>query len=333
MKFLLQYLKSHGRVCLGFLICAGLYGLIAWAYGIPMEAVGYTAFLCLGVLVILGSVDLLRSWNRYKILEQLKEREILTADMLPDPRSDLEESYQELLTEILHRKMKGEARRDQKLSELIEYYTLWVHQIKTPIAAMHLLLQTEEHRQELDEELFQIERYVEMVLGYARVETMEHDLSLGQVSLDDLIRQAVKKYARLFIQKKVTLDFQPTGKRVLTDEKWLVFVLEQLLSNAVKYTPSGGRVTVRLLDPGSEVLLIEDTGIGIAPEDLPRIFEQGYTGYNGRQDKKSTGIGLYLCQKIAGQLSHRLSVSSVPGEGTRVSLDFSLYSSSNLTEM
>ena len=263
----------------------------------------------------------------------MKEREILTADMLPDPRSDLEESYQELLTEILHRKMKGEARRDQKLSELIEYYTLWVHQIKTPIAAMHLLLQTEEHRQELDEELFQIERYVEMVLGYARAETMEHDLSLGQVSLDDLIRQAVKKYARLFIQKKVTLDFQPTGKRVLTDEKWLVFVLEQLLSNAVKYTPSGGRVTVRLLDPGSEVLLIEDTGIGIAPEDLPRIFEQGYTGYNGRQDKKSTGIGLYLCRKIAGQLSHRLSVSSVPGEGTRVSLDFSLYSSSNLTEM
>ena len=123
-------------------------------------------------------------------------------DMLPDPRSDLEERYQELLTEILHRKMKGEARRDQKLSELIEYYTLWVHQIKTPIAAMHLLLQTEEHRQELDEELFQIERYVEMVLGYARAETMEHDLSLGQVSLDDLIRQAVKKLCPAFLFRR-----------------------------------------------------------------------------------------------------------------------------------
>ena len=316
MKFLLQYLKSHGRVCLGFLICAGLYGLIAWAYGIPMEAVGYTAFLCLGVLVILGSVDLLRSWNRYKILEQLKEREILTVDMLPDPRSDLEERYQELLTEILHRKMKGEARRDQKLSELIEYYTLWVHQIKTPIAAMRLLLQKpgQEQDPELSEQLFRIEEYVNMVLQYLRVDG-DNDLVVQWNDLDLMVRQAVHRYAGMFIRKKLSLSYEPLNRKVLTDEKWLVFVVEQILSNAVKYTGQGG-ISI-YLEPGPDtVLAIRDTGTGIALEDQPRIFEKGFTGYNGHADKRSTGIGLYLCRRILNRLSHEITVESEPGKGT-----------------
>ena len=155
-----------------------------------------------------------------------------------------------------------------------EYYTLWVHQIKTPIAAMSLLLQEEDTPEngELSMELFRIEQYVEMVLQYLRLDSPDHDLAFRSVDVDDCVRQAVRKYARSFIRKKIALDFQETGIETVSDEKWLVFVLEQLLSNALKYTPSGS-ISLSVEEPLT--LVIEDTGIGIAAEDLPRICEKG----------------------------------------------------------
>ena len=135
-----------------------------------------------------------------------------------------------------------------------------------------------------------------------------------------LLRQAVRKFARMFILKKITLDFRETGRTVLTDGKWLSFVVEQVLSNALKYTPAGGRI--RIYGDG-ETLVIADSGIGIRPEDLPRVFEKGFTGYNGREDKKSTGIGLYLCRRVMDRLNHGISIVSRPGQGTLVRLDLS----------
>ena len=206
-----------------------------------------------------------------------------------------------------------------RLQDMTDYYTLWAHQIKTPIAAMHLLLQ-EAPRPELEGELLKIEQYVEMVLGYLRLGSETTDYVFRKYDLDALLRQSLRKYARLFILKKISLDFQETGRTVLTDEKWLAFVLEQLLSNAVKYTPEGGRV--RIYGDG-ETLVIADSGIGIQPEDLPRVFEKGFTGFNGREDKKSTGIGLYLCHQVLDRLNHGISISSRPGQGTLVRLDLS----------
>ena len=202
---------------------------------------------------------------------------------------------------------------------MTDYYTLWAHQIKTPIAAMRLLLQ-EESRPELEGELLKIEQYVEMVLGYLRLGSDSTDYVFRECGLDALVRQSVRKYARLFILKKISLDFQETGRTVLTDEKWLSFVVEQLLSNAVKYTPEGG--LVRVYGDG-ETLVIADSGIGIRPEDLPRVFEKGFTGFNGREDKKSTGIGLYLCRQVLDRLNHRISITSRLGQGTLVRLDLS----------
>jgi hypothetical protein len=165
-----------------------------------------------------------------------------------------------------------------------------------------------------------IEQYVEMVLGYLRLGSESTDYVFRDCGLDALLRQSVRKYARLFILKKISLDFQETGKTVLTDEKWLCFVIEQLLSNAVKYTPEGGRV--RIYGDG-DTLVIADSGIGIRPEDLPRVFEKGFTGFNGREDKKSTGIGLYLCRQVLDRLGHDISIASRPGQGTLVRLDLS----------
>jgi len=131
------------------------------------------------------------------------------------------------------------------------------------------------------------------------------------------VRQAVRAYASQFIRKKIRLEYEPLSCRVLTDEKWLLFAVEQVLSNALKYTKAG---SVSITMEAKKTLCIRDTGIGIAPEDLPRVFEKGYTGYNGRADKKATGIGLYLCRRILGKLGHTISIESKLGVGTTVRL-------------
>ena len=168
------------------------------------------------------------------------------------------------------------------------------------------------------EELQRIEQYVEMVLTYLRLDAGSTDYVIKEYSLDDIVRQAVRKYAAQFIRKKIRLVYEPLNVTVLTDEKWLLFVVEQLLSNALKYTRSGS-VSITLEQP--KTLCITDTGIGIAPEDVPRIFEKGYTGYNGRQDKRSSGIGLYLCRRICHNLHHGISIRSAVGKGTAVLLE------------
>ena len=153
-----------------------------------------------------------------------------------------------------------------------------------------------------------------MVLQYLRLGSDTTDYLIREVPLEQIVRQAVRKYAQLFIHSRVSLDLQPLSLRVLTDEKWLGFVVEQVLSNAVKYARGG---TVRIFTRG-DTLVIQDNGIGIAPEDLPRVFENGYTGCNGRTDKRSTGIGLYLCRQICDRLGHQISITSRVGEGTEV---------------
>lgn len=196
---------------------------------------------------------------------------------------------------------------------------MWVHQIKTPIAAMRLLLQAEDTPQnrEMAEELFQIEQYVEMALHYTRLDSESSDFLIQWYELDGIVREAVRKYARVFIRKKINLNYQPLKVQVLTDEKWLEFVIEQILSNAVKYTQKG---TVSIYMEDERTIVIEDTGIGIRPEDLPRVCEKGYTGYNGHTDKRSTGIGLYLCKRILKKLSHSIEIDSELGKGTRVKI-------------
>ena len=202
----------------------------------------------------------------------------------------------------------------------MDYYTTWVHQIKTPISIMRMTLQAEdtnEHR-ELLVQLFRIEQYVEMVLSYLRLDSESSDLVFQKYQLDDLIREAIHKYASQFVRKRIRLRYEPVNEMVLTDEKWLLFMIEQILSNAVKYTQEG-EVTITITK--EKVLQIADTGIGIAPEDLPRIFEKGFTGYNGRSDKKSTGLGLYLCRMAADKLSHQIWAESEVGKGTVFSID------------
>ena len=200
---------------------------------------------------------------------------------------------------------------------------MWAHQIKTPIAALNLLLQGEKQDAAVcRQELFKIESYVEMALNYLRFEEMSNDLVLERNSLEQLVRQVVKKYAAIFIYNHISIQLEHLDYTVLTDEKWFCFMLEQILSNALKYTKQGSvKISAEESANGLRVL-VKDTGIGIRSEDLPRIFEKGFTGYNGRADKKSTGIGLYLCSTILKKLGHSFTITSQEGTGTRVMIGF-----------
>lgn len=318
-----EYILEKRQVLLAVALGLLIYSLVLLLYQIPPEAAGYGILL----VFIAEFVWLLSGFGRFrkkqKLLRQLageRAKDFYLRD-LPESEEPKEEAYQDLIESLLKEKNRKEAEAAEKLRDMEEYYTLWVHQIKTPIAAMSLLLQEEDTPEngELSMELFRIEQYVEMVLQYLRLDSPDHDLAFRSVDVDDCVRQAVRKYARSFIRKKIALDFQETGIETVSDEKWLVFVLEQLLSNALKYTKKG---TIRIYG-GNGFLYIEDTGIGIAPEDLPRIFEKGYTGYNGRGDQKASGLGLYLCRTICRKLGHSITAESAPDEGTAIRIGLS----------
>lgn len=317
---LLAYLKRQYKLLLLLAGAVCVFAAVFALYDLPLEAVAYAGVLCLALGLVLFAVGYSRFLRRHRELRRLLRQTGEKALPLPPARGLLEEDYQALLRAVCQDRARLAAENENRLRELTDYYSLWAHQIKTPIAAMDLLLQEDDspRRGELEMELLKIGQYVEMVLSYLRLDSDSTDYVLREYPLDDILRQAVRKFARMFILKKITLDFQETGKTVLTDEKWLLFVVEQVLSNALKYTPAGG--TIRIYGDGDTVV-IADSGIGIREEDQARVFEKGFTGYNGRADKKSTGIGLYLCRQVMDRLNHGISLTSRPGQGTLVRLD------------
>ena len=322
------YLKKNRKPILFYLLFLGVFYLVLYLYGVRADALGYAVFLSLVTFIVLGFFDLWRYQARIKTIGEAFRNMPYELGSLPAPLDIPEEKYQEEVRMLGERLVLQENDSRRSRQEMLDFYSLWAHQIKTPLAAMNLLLQSEEAREEKDAKIFQEMRmelfktgqYVDMVLSYLRAEDMSSDLLLKEYSLDEIVRQAVRKYSAMFILKKIRLEYEPCKEMVLTDEKWLLFVLEQLLSNALKYTEKGF-IRIRMEQGSPAVLLIEDSGIGIQAEDLPRVFEKGFTGYNGRQDKKSTGIGLYLCRMICEKLNHTVTITSDPGKGTAVRLD------------
>ncbi len=318
MRVIGGYIKERIWFVLLAALCVGMFAAVLFLYGLPVEAAGYGGLLCALALALSAGVDFYLYRRKILHLESLRGQAALLLDQLPEPRSPKEEAYHALLLELDQDRRTAVSHAGARQRETIDYYTMWVHQIKTPISAMRLILQEDEtdRGRELGAELFRVERYVELVLSYLRLGGGGTDHLIREYPLENILRQAARKYAPLFIRGKVSLDLQETDLRVLTDEKWLQLVVEQVLSNAVKYAP-GGRVTIHT---EGENLLIEDNGTGIAPEDLPRIFERGFTGCNGRIDKRATGIGLYLCRQICGQLGHTIHAASEPGRGTIITI-------------
>lgn len=318
MEFFRIYWKSKkGTVGMWVLSCL-IFGLIFFLYGLPSEAVLYPTLICIVFLIGFVVRDVYRTKKKHQELCRLRE---LSAELLEtvfeEPNSVEEADYQDMIRKLCREQRESKEQMNRRYGDMIEYYTIWAHQIKTPIASMRLNLQKEDSRlsRRLNADLFRIEQYVEMVLMFLRLDSDSTDYVFRKCELDTIIKDAVKKFASEFIGRRIRLVYEPFHVQVVTDEKWLAFVIEQVLSNALKYTSSGS-ITITVED--QQTLCIRDTGIGIAPEDLPRIFEKGYTGYNGRDDKKASGIGLYLCRRICNNLGHTIWAESVPDEGTAV---------------
>ena len=344
MKLFLDYISKIKFYIILQLFPVMLAEIIFFLYQLPIEPMVYVTVFWL----ITGICACLNGFYRYR--KKVEQLELIAAapdinlSQMDSPVGQYERFQQEIMQQLNQMRIDVENASQKSSEDMTDYYTMWAHQIKTPIFALRLLLQesTEENKEKLSE-LFKIEQYVEMVLGYLRTEDMSSDLKLSRCSLDRIIRDQIHKYAGIFVSKKLTLTYESISQDVLTDEKWLGFVIGQILSNALKYTRTGGiriylekKLSLDTDDVSISIgnddcnkvenftLVIEDTGIGIRAEDIPRIFEKGYTGVNGRDDNRATGIGLYLSNKIMRKLGHRLYITSTEGKGTKVFLEFSV---------
>lgn len=309
MRTFLSYLYLRRRVIAAFALFSGVFAAVFALYSLPMRAVGYGAAICLAAALCFGARDCYCFIRRHKALLSLKDEITVSLDNLPEPRGAIEKDYTELIGLLFNSGRRLENTALEKAAGMTDYYTAWAHQIKTPIAAMRLTLQSMPESDDvflMSDDLQRIEQYTDMVLCYVRLDSDSTDYVIRRYPLDDIVRQAVKKFSSQFIRKKIRLEYEPLGASVLTDEKWLLFVVEQVISNALKYTRRGA-VSI-YLDKGA--LCVRDTGCGIAPEDLPRVFDKGFTGCNGRADKRASGIGLYLCRRICAALGHTISADS-----------------------
>ena len=320
MEILKSYLKKNIKVYILFVVFIAIFFIMFYLYNLPLEALIYTGSFCFLASVIASFSDFVNYRESYKKLKFLEKNILNDLEDLPKSLDIRIDYYHKIIEKLYEELEKLTQENRQKNTDMVDYYSMWVHQIKTPIAAMNFLLDNEEVDQKnLQQELFKIERYVEMVLTYIRLDSTSSDYVITKINLDEVVKDSVKKYATIFINKKIKLNYVSHETMVISDKKWLSFAFEQILGNSVKYSRADGEITIKTYE---NRLVIEDKGIGIKEEDLPRIFEKGFTGFNGRYEKKSSGLGLYLCKKTLDKLGHHIEISSKVGEGTRIEITF-----------
>lgn len=311
-----QFIKYYIRSRLPFYLLVIFNGILLLLFAFLFDEVADVLYYALTILtfvtIIMLAWDLLRSYQSYKLAYLYEE---IT------PLSPLEFYLAQTLENARENQMNQTEEERKRYTDLMDYYTLWVHQIKTPIAASQLLVQDvidSNTRSLLEQEIFKIDAYTNLVLQYLRLENFHDDLQLKQVALEHLIKEVIRKHSLFFIQKGLTINLDNLDVKVISDEKWLLVIIEQVLSNSLKYTKSGG-IEIYFKD---NTLYLKDSGIGIKDSDILRVFERGFSGYNGRLTQQSSGLGLYLSKKIADQLGHDISINSQVGQGTTVSIHF-----------
>lgn len=324
-----QYLKNQLPVILINLLGMLALTLFLIAAGDSVQTV---LFILVVWLFVLASCLLFFFISRKKYLnrllsmaEQLKERYLLPEIMQPPERADEQVFYQMMkMAEKSMLERIGEVQRERK--EYREYIEQWIHEVKTPITAMKLICENNRcsFSGELMAELEKINRFTEQALYYARSEHTEKDYSVREISFGDVIHGAVADNKYLLRQNNVTVAVGDVEYSICSDEKWLRFILDQLISNAVKYHTDHPVLYFSAVKENDRIVLsVKDNGTGIPESDLPRIFEKGFTGQNGRTVHSSTGIGLYLCRRLCDKLGIGISADSV-GKGTVVSLSFQI---------
>lgn len=336
VKLIGGFLKDRWLLLVAWLIMFVLTVLVFWLIPhSPLDwgTVGYLFLMQAVLLVFFLSISYVAKRRFWQKLSP-KPGDILLQNYLHGARSVEEERIEKYINQLIgeHQELMQQVVRNQE--EQKEYIDSWVHEIKVPLAASRLLLHAVEFDIPddkfilLENELTRINEYVEQVLYVSRLDSFSKDYLVQEVSIKSVIQPVLRSQANYFIQKNLHYEVEGGDQFILTDEKWLSFIFNQLLSNAVKYTPDNGQLTIQIDkdDQGTYLRLI-DNGIGIPAEDLRRIFDKGFTGENGRKtDTHSTGLGLYLAKNLAKELGIELTAVSTVGKGTMMTLFFPLLS-------
>ena len=303
MKLFLDYIKNQSVILFGYLLVCIVFITISVLATIEMEYV----FLGIEILGFILLIYLIVHWFHYQKLSDVK-----------DDNERLLNENKNLKSEMLNQK-----------DDLNAYFLMWLHQIKTPMTVSKLLLEKpdETTNTKLKMQLMYIEQYINMAMNYLKMIDHSTDMDITQVNLDDIIKNLLKKYSLLFIHNHISLEYQSNLAYVISDSQWLTILIEQILSNALKYTENG-KIAIQYLED-KHALEIRDTGIGIRSEDIPKIFDRGYSGFNGRMNEKSSGLGLYLARKISERLNIQIEVESKLSKGSIFRMVFP----TNLTKM
>ncbi len=261
------------------------------------------------------------------IMQELNEKYLITS-MIKTP-DFLEGRILKNILEDLDKSMKENVNTYKYLMEdYKEYIELWIHEIKTPIATSKMIIENNKNEvtRSINEELDEIENYTEQALFYARSNTIEKDYYIRKCELIEIVNESIKKNKNILIQQKVEINLHDLDLEVNTDKKWIIFIVNQIIQNSIKYRKKDNDLKLEIYgEKGKEnrSLIIKDNGIGIREEEILKVFEKGFTGYNGRLlGKKSTGIGLYLCNKLCDKLGIKIVLTSKLDKGTEVKLIF-----------
>lgn len=291
----------------------------------------YIPIIILGLYFIAVLYEYFKKKNFYnklqKILEELDEKYLIT-EIIENPNFIDGKILKNILEQINKSMLENVNTYKYLTEDYKEYIELWIHEIKLPIAASKMVIENNKNTvtKSIDEELDKIENYTEQALFYARSNTVEKDYYIRKSYLKDIVNESIKKNKSVLIQEKITMNIHDLNIEVHTDSKWIVFILNQIIQNSVKYKKQEGTTEIELYAKQGKdnvILHIKDNGIGIKRSEISRIFEKGFTGTNGRlQNKKSTGIGLYLCKKLCDKLGIAIEVESNENKGTEIKLVF-----------
>lgn len=312
-----------------------LFGIITieiflMAYNVGMFIKIYIPLIIMGLYIISIIIEYFKRKKFYdnlsNMLEELDEKYLIT-EIIKTPNF-LEGKILKNALEQIDKSMLENVNKYKYMTEdYKEYIELWIHEIKIPIAASKMVIENNKNAitKSIDEELDKVENYIEQALFYARSNTVEKDYYIRKVFLKEIVNESIKKNKSSLIQEKISIDIHDLDIEVNTDNKWIVFILNQIIQNGIKYRKKENSVIEIYANQGKEnvILYIKDNGIGIKQGEITRVFEKGFTGTNGRlSNKKSTGIGLYLCKKLCNKLGIGIELNSVQNEGTEVKLVF-----------
>lgn len=312
-----------------------LFGIITieiflMAYNVGMFIKIYIPLIIMGLYMISIIIEYFKRKKFYdnllNMLEELDEKYLIT-EIIKTPNFLEGQIFKNSLEQIDKSMLENVNKYKYMTEDYKEYIELWIHEIKIPIATSKMVIENNKNAitKSIDEELDKVENYIEQALFYARSNTVEKDYYIRKVVLKEIVNESIKKNKSSLIQEKISIDIHDLEIEVNTDNKWIVFILNQIIQNSIKYRKKENSVIEIYANQGKEnvILYIKDNGIGIKQGEITRVFEKGFTGTNGRlSNKKSTGIGLYLCKKLCNKLGIGIELNSVQNEGTEVKLVF-----------